>query len=617
MKLPSLHHPFSLVLGSLIAVCMCIYLVLAPSFGEARYMMTFRDTLSNSAPGESSNHTIEFTLTTDVPPGGYLRIRPGDGEFAISSSTTFDLDQVELYVAPPLGSFTLRDATTSADATYDGVTITYGANPEVEWTLNSSQGIDAGSDVRVKLGAHTTNSTSTDTGITNPSATGTMPIYIEAGGGAEEASARALVAIIENVSVAPVDTTEDIPPIRFNGLPSGTLSGLVTAAEISLETDEFARCRYDSVPGTAYFSMNSEFTNTGSVYHSFVATGLVPETTYTYYVRCIDDELNYNTDDYEITFTLAPLPEGEPGGGEDESTGGNPDGNSTGSTGSGSGSSGGNTGSTESGSGGSRGGGGGGGGLNNDDLPYESGDGRVIVSGYAFPGSKITLLIDGDEVRDNISVNNAGFFTTTVEEIANGVYSFSVYATDRAGVKSSPFTTTFTVSGSRESTLSNIRLMPTIKVTPDPVDIGAQVTYSGYAIPDSTVTLETQPQKSSAGLKTYTATSDGNGSWSYSVSTTGFSRDTWKIRAKSVQTTGSIATNFSQYTFYGVGGASQALTGNNSDLNRDGKVNLIDFSILLFHWNTDGGTSDPPADINRDGKVNLTDFSIMIFNWTG
>ena len=47
------------------------------------------------------------------------------------------------------------------------------------------------------------------------------------------------------------------------------------------------------------------------------------------------------------------------------------------------------------------------------------------------------------------------------------------------------------------------------------------------------------------------------------------------------------------------------------DLNNDGFVNLTDFSILLFYWNT----SNANADINGDGIVNLTDFSIMLFHW--
>ena len=47
------------------------------------------------------------------------------------------------------------------------------------------------------------------------------------------------------------------------------------------------------------------------------------------------------------------------------------------------------------------------------------------------------------------------------------------------------------------------------------------------------------------------------------------------------------------------------------DLNSDGWVDLTDFSILLFYWNT----SNPIADLNDDGIVNLTDFSIMLFHW--
>jgi hypothetical protein len=53
-----------------------------------------------------------------------------------------------------------------------------------------------------------------------------------------------------------------------------------------------------------------------------------------------------------------------------------------------------------------------------------------------------------------------------------------------------------------------------------------------------------------------------------------------------------------------------------SDLNCDGKVNLTDFSILLFYWNKTN-PANPRADINRSGIVDLTDFSIMLYDWTG
>jgi len=52
-----------------------------------------------------------------------------------------------------------------------------------------------------------------------------------------------------------------------------------------------------------------------------------------------------------------------------------------------------------------------------------------------------------------------------------------------------------------------------------------------------------------------------------------------------------------------------------ADLNFDGKINLIDFSILLYFW----GQSSPSnrcVDINFDGIVDLVDFSIMMYWWT-
>lgn len=51
-----------------------------------------------------------------------------------------------------------------------------------------------------------------------------------------------------------------------------------------------------------------------------------------------------------------------------------------------------------------------------------------------------------------------------------------------------------------------------------------------------------------------------------------------------------------------------------ADLNCDGRVNLTDFSILMYNWG--GPKNNPRSDINSDSKVNLTDFSILLYNWT-
>lgn len=51
------------------------------------------------------------------------------------------------------------------------------------------------------------------------------------------------------------------------------------------------------------------------------------------------------------------------------------------------------------------------------------------------------------------------------------------------------------------------------------------------------------------------------------------------------------------------------------DLNHDGKIEIVDFSIL-FYWFFKANPP-PTVDFNLDGKVTIIDFSILIFYWTG
>ena len=278
----------------------------------------------------------------------------------------------------------------------------------------------------------------------------------------------------------------------------------------------------------------------------------------------------------------------------------------------------------DAGGGGSGGGGGGGsggssgssggGGFESSDGPYRSGDGRVVISGYAFPDSEVSFLVDG-EPAGTTDTTSDGEYEITLDEIARGVYTFGVFATGPDDVRSSTFSTSFTVTGARTSALSNINVAPSLAAAPDPVDPGDVLTLSGYALPDATVTIENGPDDTEG--TELTTTSDNDGAWSIEVDTNGFSVGTYRARAQADQgdEIGSANTNFSNYVFYGVGEEAQRPL--NSDLNRDGSVNLTDFSILLFWWGGDGGDSNPPADINQDGTVNLTDFSILLFNWTG
>ncbi|MBI2033461.1 MAG: hypothetical protein HYT10_03315, partial [Candidatus Levybacteria bacterium] len=98
--------------------------------------------------------------------------------------------------------------------------------------------------------------------------------------------------------------TNDTPPSRSNGSPTGALPFGTTSAALSLNTNENAICKYDTAAGVSYSSMANTFSTTGGTSHSANINGLTDGNTYNYYVRCIDEANNANTNDYAISFSV-------------------------------------------------------------------------------------------------------------------------------------------------------------------------------------------------------------------------------------------------------------------------------------------------------------------------
>jgi hypothetical protein len=627
-----------LILLSVVSVSLVLFLLL-PDSTFARYnIRQYSDTISDSAPGAMANHTFRFLLDTDVSPGGRLEITPPSG-FEIISTSTFAERNVELWV-----NGVPRTAASAAAPGVDMVEIFPGSSGMIRYSLAPDGGIARGSEIELRLGNHASgaftfsqsysSTTGTTTiqgdleGLKNSSTLGRHDVHFEVWDGGLEAETDFIIFLNQRVAIPSIDTTEEVPPFRFNPTPTSTVGGTTLSVEITLETDEFAICKYSTNTGVAYGSMTNTFSNTGLIFHSTVVA-VTPNSIQHFYVRCIDDEGNFNIDDFEITFQVDAAPTGQAN--TEGSTSG--DGSGTGNSGTGNGSGGGGTSGGSSGvapttggsagSGGSGGGGGGGrggttgntagGGFESEDAPYRSGDARVVISGYAFPNSTVTFLVDGD-IAETTRSNGSGNYSVTLDSIAKGVYTFGVYGEGPDKIKSSTFSTSFTVIGARTSELTNINVSPSVKASPDPVQPGQALTVSGYALPNSIVLIQHSKQRAKMQTELST-TADGSGKWSATIDTGSFVKGTYQVRAKSTRESDNIATNFSEFTYFGVG--EQAEGKLNPDLSRDGKTNLTDFSILLFWWNTAGGDSNPPADINSDGKVTLTDFSILLFNWTG
>lgn len=98
--------------------------------------------------------------------------------------------------------------------------------------------------------------------------------------------------------------------------------------------------------------------------------------------------------------------------------------------------------------------------------------------------------------------------------------------------------------------------------------------------------------------------------------------DVGKVTSYTINNLTDGSTYYFSITAYDTGGKESCFSeersktlpvaGNTSDLNSDGKVNSVDFGILMSSW---GSTAKPKADINQDGFVNSVDFGIMMSKW--
>jgi len=259
-----------------------------------------------------------------------------------------------------------------------------------------------------------------------------------------------------------------------------------------------------------------------------------------------------------------------------------------------------------SGGGGSSGGGSSGGGGSSRDL----GDTVINIIGRGYPSRTINFLLDTNSVGSVRSGSNGNFEFAI--DASPGTATLGIWSTDSRNIRSITLNNTFDVTQGAITNLNGVILPPTISVVNQNVDPGDVIVVSGQSVPNSSVELHINNSEI-----VETTTADTGGNWNVNFDTNRVAISQHILRAKTITGTPPLTTESSFSTslqlFVGVDGQSSQP----SDLNRDGLINLIDFSILIFWWQTDGGSSDPPADINGNGRVSLEDFSILLFNWTG
>ena len=181
-----------------------------------------------------------------------------------------------------------------------------------------------------------------------------------------------------------------------------------------------------------------------------------------------------------------------------------------------------------------------------------------------------------------------------------------MWGKDKEGRKSITSSFTVTVSKKGSTTISGILLPPTIELEKTSLQKGKILNILGQTGSQSEVSIFINSSAKEIIKRETKARTDGK--WFYAFDTTILEEGSYTVQAKSLTST------FSQTLAFTIGEAGGKTGPKGADINKDGKVNLVDFSILLYNWNIPKNTM---ADLNYDGKVNLVDFSIMLYYWTG
>ncbi len=562
---------------------------------DCRAMGNIKDTISSSWPGINNNHNIVLQIAQSVPPSGKIVITPEDGKFTIMNG--FDYTDVDLATSSAeAGPYFDRALASSSSATEDGVAVIASTTHDsIEIKLNSSDGLSAGTYLRIKLGTNATFGGTGDRQILNATSTGSYKINIESFDENDNFLDRGETLV---VMIEPVNLHNTGQKIRSNGQPSGVLAYNTTQSIMSLNTNYPAACRYNTASGTPYASSTDQFSYTGAYFHSVLLTGLTNGSVYTFYIRCMDDEGVPDTTDYIIYFELSA-------GDSNDDTG---DENEPGVPGPGGGGS----------------GGGGGGGFGHEEgrgtgnllpyppLPQLPG---VAFSGWAYPLSQVYILKDGEQ-QGAVSANSAAEFGSFLPDLAQGIYTFGIFAEDSDKRRSTTLSTTFWIDEGTQTVVSGLILPPTIELNKSSFTSGEAIEVFGQSAPGAAVEIWLYPKSTAvppeSGINKSTSVANESGKWSKVISSTGLASGSYYIKAKTAipdagESDFGIVLNLS------VGGVVEETTCGGADLNGDGRVNITDFSILLYWWNS----GNQCADQNQDGAVNLTDFSIMMFYWTG
>lgn len=242
----------------------------------------------------------------------------------------------------------------------------------------------------------------------------------------------------------------------------------------------------------------------------------------------------------------------------------------------------------------------------------------VIFSGKAFSVSTVIVLKDS-EIAAKTSTGIDANFEIGIPGLTAGNYNFVVYALDPDGRASNFLIFSVRLSSGETVNISNIFIPPTLSADKSEVKQGDPIDFLGFTAPFAEAVLSVISQETKKEVLWNTAVK-ADGKYLFKFDTGSLSKGVYTAKVKALLGQ-SFVSEYSLEVEFAVGDRNIIIEPTKpcgwllSDFNGDCRVNIVDFSILVYWYNK----TDPPEkiDVNKDRIINLKDFSILVYYWTG
>ena len=236
---------------------------------------------------------------------------------------------------------------------------------------------------------------------------------------------------------------------------------------------------------------------------------------------------------------------------------------------------------------------------------------KVIFSGKSYPLATVVLLKNA-EIVSTINADELGNFQIESPMLSSFDYIFSLYGIDFLGKSSRLIVFPLTLKSYETTNITGVLIPPTLSSDKSSVKKEENITFFGQSFLNSPISINI---KSSTQNISFDTTSDSNGNYSYELNTSQLSFGQYQVFAEALIEEKKISSGFVNFSV-----GDETIEGGLDcdllpDFNGDCLVNLVDFSILIYWFDS----NDVPSkiDLNSDKKADLIDFSIMAYYWTG